>query len=402
MSNLRWYLPLEHCTSLDDIRGLWHGLLERNHMAPEHNVPRYQDAMLAFLGNSALAPCLKLAAVLACGSAFDFDFRLAAGLLQERIDELDIPWPEPVAGLVGMNGTALPVQTRDAWLGAFVAGRLAGLRETFGHDGLRAEHWRVRFWNLSLEMACRHADGNGVQLALGNGADPRADGHAAVLTPARGVHLRFLSEAGHLTPERSNADYQRILLQLVEGGLPQGEMLRIALAEAAGADNTDMLGFLLAEGADLRADGARALEAAATNMAVAALGWLLDHGVPVNSADCAALVAGVASLDETIVETLLAAGADLHACDALAVRTALTSRPYELYSCESDLIDMRADMLALLLRHGARLDHAALTAALEGAADATQVIEEAAEHEGLSPDDAELLRGLVGQASPGD
>ncbi|WP_296945606.1 hypothetical protein [uncultured Massilia sp.] len=216
------------------------------------------------------------------------------------------------------------------------------------------------------------------------------------------MHLRFLSEAGHLTPERSNADYQRVLLRLVEGGLSHGEMLRVALAQAAGVDNTDMLGFLLAEGADLRADGACALEAAATNMAVAALGWLLDHGVPVNSGDCAALVAGVASLDETTIETLLATSADLHACDALAVRAALTSRPYALDSCESDLIDLRADMLALLLRHGARLDHAALTAAVEDAANATQAIEEAAGREGLSPNDAELLRGLVGQASPAD
>ncbi|TQK03454.1 hypothetical protein [Herbaspirillum sp. SJZ107] len=402
MSDLLWYLPLEHCTSLDDIRSLWHGLLERCHMAPEYNVPRYQDAMLAFLGNSALAPRLKLAAVLACGSAFNFDFRLAAGLLQEQIDELDTPWPEAVAARVGMNGPALPVQTRDAWLGAFVAGRLAGLRETFTHDGLRAEHWRARFWILFLEMACRHADGDGVQLALGNGADPRADGHAAVLTPAQGVHLRFLSEAGHLTPERSNSDYERILLQLVEGGLPHGEMLRVALAEAAGADNTDMLGFLLAQGADLRADGARALEAAARSMAVSALGWLLDHGVPVDAGDCAALVAGVASLDETTVETLLAAGADLHNCSALALRTALTSRPYELYSCESDLIDLRADMIGLLLRHGAGPDRAALTAALQDAADAAQVIEEAAKREDLSADDAELLRRLVGQASSAD
>ncbi|WP_296945608.1 hypothetical protein [uncultured Massilia sp.] len=65
-------------------------------------------------------------------------------------------------------------------LGAFVAGRLAGLRETFGRDGLRTEHWRARFWSLFLEMTCRHADRDSVQLALGNGADPRADCHAAL------------------------------------------------------------------------------------------------------------------------------------------------------------------------------------------------------------------------------
>lgn len=127
MSDLYWHRPLEQCSTVDDIRALWHGLLDGSHMAPQYNVPRYQDAMLAFLGTSTLAPCLKLAAVLACGSAFDFDFRLAVGLLQEQIDELDTPWPELVAALVGMNGLALPVQTRDVWLGAFVAGRLARL-----------------------------------------------------------------------------------------------------------------------------------------------------------------------------------------------------------------------------------------------------------------------------------
>lgn len=147
MSDLRWYLPLEHCSNLDDIRRRWHELLEQRQMAPVNNVPRYADAMLSFLGTSALAPRLKLAAVLACGSAFDFDFRLAVGLLQEHIDELDAPWPEPIAAAVQDNGPALPVATSDLWLGAFIAGRLAGLRETFSHDGTRAATWRAAFWN---------------------------------------------------------------------------------------------------------------------------------------------------------------------------------------------------------------------------------------------------------------
>lgn len=399
MSDLYWHRPLEQCSTVDDIRALWHGLLDESHMAPQYNVPRYQDAMLAFLGTSTLAPCLKLAAVLACGSAFDFDFRLAIGLLQEQIDELDTPWPEPVAALVGMNGPALPVQTRDVWLGAFVAGRLAGLRETFAHDGLPAEHWRTTFWNRFLEMACRHADDDAVRLALEHGADPRDDGHAAVLTPARGVHQRFLPESGHLTPERSNADYERILLQLVAGGLPRVQMLAVALPAAAEADNTNMLDFLLAQGADLRADGPQALAAAARSMALDALGWLLDHHVDLHAAGDMALIAGVASLDETTVETLLDGGADLHRCGALALQTALTSRPYDLYSCESDLVERRAGMLALLLRHGARLRGADLSAALRDAPDAKKVLAAAAEREGIDADAAELLRQVARRAS---
>jgi hypothetical protein len=394
MSDLHWYLPLEQCVTLDDIRRLWHGLLERSQVAPEHNFPRYQDAMLAFLGKSALAPSLKLASVLACGSGFDFDFRLAVGLLHERIDELDTPWPDSVSDQVRPNGPALPVQTGDAWLGAFISGRLAGLRETFSHDGTRAELWRTAFWNRFLEMACRHADGDGVRLALGHGADPRADGHAAILTPAQGVHSRFLPESGHLTPERTNGDYERILLQLLESELPRAEMLAIALSAAAAADNTAMLDFLLAQGADLRADGAGALAVAARGMAIESLLWLLGHGVDVHAGDGAALVAGVASLDETTVETLLAAGADLRACGSLVLRSALTARPHDLYSCESDLVDLRADMLALLLRQGLRIDGADLAAAAQEAPDVKQVVAEAAEREGIAPDDAELLRAF--------
>lgn len=63
MSDLRWYLPLEQCSTVDGIRSQWQALLERSQMAPWHNIPRYEDAMLSFLGGCALAPHLKLAAV---------------------------------------------------------------------------------------------------------------------------------------------------------------------------------------------------------------------------------------------------------------------------------------------------------------------------------------------------
>ncbi len=396
MSDLRWYLPLEHCNTLDDIRILWQELLERCAMAPFHNVPRYEDAMLSFLGGSALAPCLKLAAVLACGSAFDFDFRLAVGLLKEQIDELDVPWPAPIAAAVGDNGPALPVSTSDPWLGAFIAGRLAGLRETFRHDGTPADDWRAAFWNRYLEMACRHAEPEGVALALGHGADPCADGHAAILTPAQGVHGRFLPESGHLTRERSNADYQRILLQLLDGGLARAHMLAAALPAAAAADNTGMLDFLLAQGADIRRDGARALAAAAKSMAAEALTWLLAHGAELDADDNAALLAAVASLDIGTVELLLAAGADLGAASKPALHASLVSRPYDLYSDESDLVEERADMLAFLLRQGVRPDRALIAAAFDEEFHARRVIDAAADREGLAPEDAELLRTLAG------
>jgi len=395
MSNLRWYLPLEHCSKLDDIRRQWHDLLEQRQMAPVHPIPRYEDAMLSFLGTCALAPCLKLAAVLACGSAFDFDFRLAVGLLKEEIDKLEAPWPESVDAAVSDNGPALPTATSDAWLGAFIAGRLAGLRETFRHDGMRADDWRAAFWNRFLEMACRHADTDGVTFALRHGADPRADGHAAILVSAQGAHHYFLRESDHPATERTNADHQRILLQLLEGGLPRAEMLTLALPAAAAVDNTAMLDFLLSQGADLHVDGPRALTAAARNMAQEALTWLLEHGADVNAEGSAALLAAIASLNQTTVAMLLAAGADLEAASTLAFCTALTSRPHDLYSDESDLVDERANMIAFLVRHGAWPAGTDVIDALRTEWYGKRILAAATCHDSIGPAAADLLRSLA-------
>lgn len=336
MPDLHWYAPLEHCTTLDAIRLQWQGLLDEHHMTPAHDAPRYQDAMLAFLGGATLPPHLKLGAVLACGASFDFDLRLAVGLLEEHTHERDLPWPDTVADAVMSNGPALPIATDDAWLGAFVAGRLAGLRETFAHDGVRAGAWQAAFWNKYLDMACRHADAGRVRQALQHGADPRASDFDAVSNAAQGAH----------------AGIDAVLLQLVGDKLTHDEMLAAALPAAAAVDNTDLLAFLRDQGADIRAAGARALAAAARNAAYAALDWLIAHGADVHADDEAALIAAVASLDEGAIEILLAAGADLHACGERALHTALTSSPHELYAGVSDLAGPRADTVALLARHG--------------------------------------------------
>jgi len=126
----------------------------------------------------------------------------------------------------------------------------------------------------------------------------------AILTPAQGIHQRFMPETGHLPPERTNADYQRVLLQLVDSGLPRAEMVQVALPAAAAADNTNMLEFLLAENADIGSH-AGALASAARHMAHDALSWLLDHCADVHTAYDAALIAGIASLDVTTVDMLL-------------------------------------------------------------------------------------------------
>jgi hypothetical protein len=382
MSNLNWYKPLEQCVTLDEIRAQWHNLLEQHQMKPANPVPGYHDAMLSFVGGCALSPELKLAAVLALGSAFDFDFRLALGALAEQTMEADLPWPESVSASVSDNGPALRIATGDAWLGAFIAGRMAGLRETISHDGTRPDDWSTAFWDAFLEMACRHAAQDKVRLALLRGANPCADDYAAVSGAARGMHLDNCEFRNYGLQDALDADYQNTLLQLVEGGLPASQMLVVSLRAAAEVDNTAMLDFLLAQGADIPADGGLALAAAARHLSFGAFGWLLEHGADIHADDGAVLDAAVATLTEYMVEEVLRAGADLQACANQVFRTALNASPYDLYPEMDDFSDRRADIISLLLRHGALPSCPEVVDALRGA------------HEGQSVTSEELARSL--------
>jgi hypothetical protein len=354
MSNLNWYKPLEQCLTLDEIRAQWRDLLEQSQMSPANPAPGYQDAMLSFLGGCALSPELKLGTVLALGSAFDFDFRLALGALAEQTMENDLPWPEAVSASVSDNGPALRITTGDPWLGAFIAGRMAGLRETLSHDGTRLDDWRSAFWNAYLEMACRHAAQDAVRLALQHDANPCAGDYLAVSAAARGLHRDNNAFCDYGLPDAPDADYQDTLLQLVEAGLPAHEMLAVSLRAAAEVDNTAMLDFLLAQGADIRADGGCALAAAARHLASGAFEWLLEHGADINADHGAVLDAAVATLTEYMVEEVLEAGADLEACADQIFRTALDASPYDLYPEMDDFSDRRADIITLLVLHGAR------------------------------------------------
>jgi ankyrin repeat protein len=166
-----------------------------------------------------------------------------------------------------------------------------------------------------------------------------------------------------------------ILSLLLGAGVPIGGMEAMALRSAAAVNNTDMLAFLVRQGADLHADDDAALTAAAATMAVDAVDWLLAQGADVHAQDDAALLAAVGSLDETMVEALLAAGADIHAGDELPLRTALSACPHELYDSETDFIHQRAGMVAVLLRHGASPDSAEVAQALRQAPDARELIQ---------------------------
>jgi len=339
-----WYLPLEHCRTLDDIGALWHALLEAHQIAPNYPEPRYADAVLLFTGMCKLPPDLKLGALLAWGSAFDVDLRLALGALHEAVIEADTPWPDAVAASVSDNGGALLLETADPWLGAFVAGRMAGLRETFVHDGLRPGAWQAAFWMRFLEMACRHGNVAAVQRALDQGADPLADGGAAIAAAA---------------------EHETVLACLLErGGDARQSVLDIAFPAAAAADNTATLAFLLAQGVTIADASSVALAAAARHLAIDAFEWLLEHGADARDKDV--LAAAAASLDETMVELALAAGAGVDGSALPAFIAALDSTPWELYSVETEFFDWRVDVLALLLRHGVRPDAGALAAALHG------------------------------------
>jgi len=365
MPHSPWYLPLERCTSLDEIGALWHALLEAGRMAPTSPVPRYADAMLLFAGMSGLPPRLKLGALLAWGSAFDADLRLALGALHEAVLEDDQPWPEAVAASVSDNGGALLLETADPWLSAFVAGRMAGLRETFVHDGVRLDHWTAAFWNRFLEMACRHGNLAAVRHALFQGADAHADGGAAIAAAAAGRGAHALADA-----DPAQEDYLDVLACLLEHAAEARQaVLGIALPAAAAADNVAALVWLMAQGAEI---GSAALAAAASHIAIDAFEWLLEQGADAGHPQL--LAAAASTLNETMVELALDAGAGVEGSALPAFLAALDSTPWDLYSVEAQFFDMRVAILALLARRGPRPDAAALAAAVNGDARRREVM----------------------------
>jgi len=389
MPDLNWYLPLESSTSLDEMRPQWQALLEAHAMTPSQQPPRNQDAVLSFVGQSVLSPHLKLAAVLAFGSAFDVDLRLALGALAEQTWEAGLAWPDSVAAAVSDNGPALHVATRDAELGAFVLGRLAGLRETMSHDGTRLEHWHAAFWNRFLAMACRHGASDAVALALRHGADPTDNDGAAIVAAAAGP-----DDEARATIE----DYLRVMRQLLDAAPAPAAILAIALPAAAGADGVAMLDFLVARGADLDVDGPAALAAAARHLAFDTFDLLRERGADVRAAGVDILAAAVASLDETMVETALAAGADRHAGACAALCAALSAQPWDLYGGEPDFIEARADMFALLLRHGLRCGDACVAEALTKAWNGPGVVEALLDRQDLDADSAAFIAQLAARA----
>lgn len=355
-----WYLPLDRCTTLDEIGALWHDLLEARQVAPTYPTPRYADAMLLFAGMSGLPPRLRLGALLAWGSAFDTDLRLALGALLEAVLEDEQAWPDAVAASVSDNGGALLLETGDPWLSAFISGRMAGLRETFVHDGVRADHWTAAFWNSFLEMACRHGNVAAVRHALAQGADPHADGGDTIAAAAAGPDAHELADA-----DAAQEDYLEVLACLLEHDADtRHALLDIAVPAAAAANNVAALAWLKTQGMDIDTAGRAALAAAASHIAIDAFEWLLEQGADASHPEL--LAAAASTLNETMVELALDAGAGVDGSALPAFLAVLDSSPWDLYSVEAEFFTMRLAVLALLERRGLRPDAAELAAAVHG------------------------------------
>lgn len=176
------------------------------------------------------------------------------------------------------------------------------------------------------------------------------------------------------TEGRSDADYLAVLDRLRGHGLDLCAVSAIVLPAAATAGNAGMLKHLVARGADLAVGGRQALVQAAAHAAHETAEWLLEHGVTAPEALDEALVAAVATLDETMVEILLDAGAGIDARDGLALRTACSARPVELYNGEARFVRHRADMLVLLTQRAARLNAPGLVLGLREANGGREVI----------------------------
>jgi hypothetical protein len=394
MNLLRWFLPLEGCTSLDVICSRWHPLLEEHYLNPGAEDSRYEDAIMSFLANARLPAALKLGVILSCVSSADLDLRLAVGLLDEEVEAESREWPRMVEVATALNGPAPAFPTADPWLAAFVTGRLVGLRDTLGHDGTTACLWHSVFWDKYLELACRWADKGSVKLALQRGAQVQYDSWAALIATVEGAHSHAL-RTPYYTEGRTNADYREILQLLIASGVDLPPVSDIVLPAAAAVDNVDMLNELVTRGVSLESAGPTALYVAASNFAASAVNWLLAKGVCVHEGNDAALRGAVESLNEPMVETLLAAGADIHASVELPLCVAATAQPADLFNGEDDFINERADMIALLIRSGADAHHPTFAAKLTGAPDGREVLELLSKHETLDGHNRALFSSLL-------
>lgn len=386
MNLLDWHRVFDNCTDLDAIHGRWQDAAQAHYLNPGHATPEYQDALLSFIAASMLPAPLKLGALLACVSGYDFDLRLALGVLDDldddSADSAYADWPAALADAAGLLGPCPVFMEHDPALAHFALGRLASLREALRWNGEDHAHWRAAFWQAYAGLACRWADATALDLALARGARiPDLLPHALEVL-AEGVHSPAL-DVPYYTEGRSNADYLSLVDRLRALGLDLRRESATVLVAAARADNAQMLEGLAARGADLALAGPQALAAAASHAAHDAVAWLLEHGVNGPGALDDALLAAVSALDETLVEMLFDAGASLGTLQEQALCAACAANPFDLYNGETEFIPQRADMLALLAGRGAPMDHPRFIASLRSAAQGPRLLAALSSHSGL-------------------
>jgi len=390
MNLLDWHRVFDGCADLDAIHGRWQDAAQAHYLNPGHATPEYQDALLSFIAASMLPAPLKLGALLACVSGYDFDLRLAVGVLDDldddSADSAYADWPPALADAAGLLGPC-PVfmehdPARDPALAHFALGRLASLREALRWNGEDHAHWRAAFWQAYAGLACRWADGAALDLALARGARiPDLLPHALDVL-AEGVHSPAL-DAPYYTEGRSNADYLSLIDRLCALGLDLRRESATVLVAAARVDNAQMLEQLAARGADLALAGPQALAAAASHAAHDAVAWLIEHGVNGTGTLDDALLAAVSTLDETLVGMLFDAGASLGALQEQVLCAACTASPFDLYNGETEFILQRADMLVLLAGRGAPMDHPRFIANLRSAAQGPRLLAALSSHPSL-------------------
>jgi len=383
MNLLDWHRVFDGCADLDAIHGRWQEAAQAHYLNPGHATPEYQDALLSFAAASTLPAPLKLGALLACVSGYDFDLRLALGVLDDLDDDsAHTDWPAALADTAALLGPCPAFAARDPALAHFALGRLASLREALRWNGEDHAHWRAAFWQAYAGLACRWADAAALDLALARGACLADLLPHALEVLAEGVHSPA-RDAPWYTEGRSNAGYLALIDHLRARGLDLPQESATVLVAAARADNAQMLEQLVARGADLALAGPQALAAAASHAAHDAVAWLLAHGVNGPAALDEALLAAVSALDETLVEMLFDAGASLGALQDQVLCAACAARPFDLYNGETEFIVQRAGMLVLLAQRGAPMDHPRFIASLRCAAQGPRLLAALRGHPGL-------------------
>jgi hypothetical protein len=391
-SLLDWFQPIETATTLEQIHERWDTLLEEYDVVGSFEDLRYHDAVLSFLARSALPANLQFGALFACVSDFDFDLRLALGLLDDALDrwQADSSPDRPM-----LYANCIDIPCSNPWLLGYVHGRLTEVRAAMRRSDRPHTAWALEFWNEFLVMSCRWADMEGIHLAIGHGAQTACNDYQPFAVTAEGIAAHYGD--AYYARGRSNADYHAVLDLLFGLGTDRQRAGAAALEAAARVGNLDLLRALVEYGVDVRAVGEAALAAAAGHHQIEALDWLLAYGVDPHAGHEAALIAAVEGLALPTAEALLDAGADLKAVETQALRTAFAAMPEELFAGDChDFIYGRAAMITLLLERGA--DPRTLTgdAALRAVPHFEELLAHLLREENLSSAGSRALRSALG------